>query len=74
MASRHDGTQETLLGLDAGTSSTKAVLVGADGAVVAEASLPHTVDMPAPGWAEQDPDGDGCGPSVQAPSGRRWCP
>lgn len=57
MASRHDSTQETLLGLDAGTSSTKAVLVGADGAVVAEASLPHTVDMPAPGWAEQDPDG-----------------
>lgn len=46
-----------LLGIDAGTSSTKAVLVAADGTVAAEAALPHAVDMPAPGHVEQDPDG-----------------
>jgi xylulokinase len=46
-----------LLGLDAGTSSTKAVLVTPDGRVTAEASLRHAVDMPAPGHVEQDPDG-----------------
>ena len=46
-----------LLGIDAGTSSTKAVLVATDGTVAAEASLSHSVDLPAPGRAEQDPDG-----------------
>lgn len=46
-----------LLGIDAGTSSTKAVLVTADGAVAAEASCAHVIDLPAPGRAEQDPDG-----------------
>lgn len=48
---------DCLLGVDAGTSSTKAVLVAADGRVAAEASLAHAIDLPAPGRAEQDPDG-----------------
>ncbi len=43
------------LGLDLGTSSIKAVLVDAGDAVVAEASVPLTVQRPQPGWSEQDP-------------------
>jgi xylulokinase len=42
------------LGIDIGTQSTKAVLAAPDGAVVAECAIPHGVDMPAPGFAEQD--------------------
>lgn len=45
-----------LLGIDIGTSSSKGVLVGLDGRIVAEHSLPHSFDMPRPGWAEQDAD------------------
>jgi len=43
------------VGLDLGTSAVKAVLVGADGAVVAQASAPLAVSRPRPGWSEQDP-------------------
>jgi xylulokinase len=42
------------LGIDIGTQSTKAVLAAADGAVLAECAVSHGVDMPAPGFAEQD--------------------
>jgi xylulokinase len=44
------------LGLDIGTSSSKAVLVSASGAVVASASRSHDVLSPRPGWFEHDPD------------------
>lgn len=44
------------LGIDIGTSSVKAVLVNADGAVVATASRPCTVSRPHPLWSEQDPE------------------
>lgn len=44
------------LGIDIGTSSVKAVLVNADGAVVASASRPCTVSRPHPLWSEQDPE------------------
>ena len=44
------------LGLDLGTSSVKAILVGEDQAIVAEASAPLTVERPHEGWSEQDPD------------------
>ena len=47
---------DTLLGIDAGTSRTKAVLVRRDGHVQAQASLEHAIDLPSPGRAEQDPD------------------
>lgn len=47
---------DTLLGIDAGTSRTKAVLVRMDGRVEAQASLEHAIDLPAPGRAEQDPE------------------
>ncbi len=43
-----------LLGIDIGTSSTKAVVAAPSGRVLAEQSRQHSVDMPAPGFAEQD--------------------
>ena len=45
----------TYLGIDLGTSSVKALLVDAGDAVLAEASVPLTVQRPQPGWSEQDP-------------------
>jgi len=45
-----------LVGLDVGTSSTKAVAIGPDGVVLGRAEEPYRVSMPAPGFAEQDPD------------------
>lgn len=42
------------LGVDIGTQSTKAVLTDADGAVLAQCAIPHGVDTPAAGSAEQD--------------------
>ncbi|MFG0283355.1 MAG: xylulokinase [Phycisphaerales bacterium JB039] len=46
---------DCLLGIDIGTSSTKAALIDVRGAVVASATRPHTISMPRPGWSEQDP-------------------
>ena len=43
-----------LLGLDIGTSGTKALLIDEDGRVLAGATAPHTVQRPAPGHSEQD--------------------
>jgi xylulokinase len=45
---------ELLLGLDIGTSSSKAILAGADGTVVATAQREHPLSLPRPGWAEHD--------------------
>lgn len=47
---------DVLLGLDVGTSGVKAILVSANGDVVASATTPLTLSTPRPGWAEQDPD------------------
>ena len=44
------------LGVDIGTSSSKGVLVAADGTLLAQASRPHTVSSPHPGWFEHDAD------------------
>lgn len=46
----------TLLGLDLGTSSVKAVLVDGRGRVVGEAGAACAVDRPRPGWAEAAPE------------------
>jgi xylulokinase len=47
----------TVLGIDVGTGGTRAVVVDADGTVVASAAEPHAAfASPQPGWAEQDPD------------------
>lgn len=42
------------LGVDVGTSSTKGVLVGEDGAILASATRAHDVDRPHTGWVEMD--------------------
>ncbi|MFS0910746.1 FGGY-family carbohydrate kinase [Microbacterium sp. 179-I 3D2 NHS] len=42
------------LGVDIGTSSSKGVLVDADGVIVASATRAHEVDRPRSGWVEMD--------------------
>jgi len=44
------------LGLDLGTSGVKAVILGGDGAVIAQATAPLEVSRPRPLWSEQDPE------------------
>src|SRR3954453_495564 len=43
-----------ILAIDQGTSATKALLVDADGAIVARGSAPVALHTPRPGWVEQD--------------------
>lgn len=43
------------IGLDLGTSSLKAILIDEDQHVLAEHAVPLTVQRPADGWSEQDP-------------------
>jgi xylulokinase len=45
-----------LVGLDVGTSGTRAVAVDARGAVVAEATSRYEPHSPRPGWSEQRPE------------------
>jgi xylulokinase len=45
----------TLIGVDVGTSGTRALAVTVDGELVAEANRPHDLLTPRPGWTEQDP-------------------
>ena len=44
------------IGIDIGTQSTKAVLVDARGAIVAQHAHGYRPDTPRPLWAEQWPD------------------
>ena len=44
------------LGIDVGTSGTKALLMDASGKVLATATAPHDIASPKPGWSEQEPD------------------
>jgi xylulokinase len=44
------------IGLDVGTSGVKAVLVAADGRVVASATSDYPLLVPRPGWTEQEPE------------------
>ncbi len=45
------------LGMDVGTSGTRAVLVDEQGQIVSSASEEHApFRTPHPGWAEQDPE------------------
>lgn len=46
---------DSLLGIDLGTSSVKAVLVDLEGRLLASASAAYPVSHPCPGWAETDP-------------------
>ena len=46
----------SVLGLDIGTTGSRAVVVNDEGTVVASATAPHAAfESPHPGWAEQDP-------------------
>jgi xylulokinase len=45
-----------LLGIDIGSSSTKAVLAAPTGEVLATASRAHELSQPRPGWVEHDAD------------------
>ena len=47
--------QPCTVGIDVGTSSVKAVLADANGAVLSSASAPCSVQHPAPAWAEVHP-------------------
>jgi xylulokinase len=47
---------DLLVGIDVGTQSSKGVLLRTDGSLVAEARAAHGMDVPRPGWAEQDAD------------------
>ena len=45
-----------LLGIDVGTSGTRALAIDAAGKVVASASAEYPLSTPRPGWTEQDPE------------------
>ncbi|HET9416296.1 MAG TPA: xylulokinase [Candidatus Limnocylindria bacterium] len=44
-----------VLGIDVSTTATKAILVGPDGSVAGIGTASYEVDVPHPGWSEQDP-------------------
>jgi xylulokinase len=46
----------TLIGLDVGTSSVKAIAISPDGELLASAAESYPLSIPQPGWAEQDPE------------------
>jgi xylulokinase len=46
---------DCLLGIDIGTTATKAILAAPDGQILAETSTPSTLKSPQMGWAEEDP-------------------
>ncbi len=50
------GETHLYLGIDIGTSSVKAVLLDAQGAVLAQAASSLEVSRPSPGFSEQDPE------------------
>ena len=47
---------DTILGLDIGTTSTKAVLFDLSGVELASAECGYRLSTPQPGWAEQNPE------------------
>ncbi|UZD73622.1 gluconokinase [Bacillus siamensis] len=47
---------QAVIGLDIGTTSTKAVLFGPRGKVLAKHSVHYDLIQPKPAWAEQDPE------------------
>jgi glycerol kinase len=44
-----------ILAIDQGTTNSKAVLVSADGRILARGASPVGIEHPRPGWVEQDP-------------------
>jgi glycerol kinase len=48
-------TLRAVLGIDQGTTGTRALVMGADGEVLATAYAAHRQHYPQPGWVEHDP-------------------
>ena len=48
-------SREALLGIDVGTTGSRALLVAPGGQVLASAAGDYPMATPFPGWAEQDP-------------------
>ena len=53
---RTEKPENTILAVDVGTSSLKAVLYSPDGRVKGTSSQRYSYQTPNPGWAEQDPE------------------
>ncbi len=47
---------DCFLGIDIGTGSSKGVITDTEGAILVEASVPHRMEMPQPGFYEMDAD------------------
>jgi len=45
-----------VIGVDSGTESCRAIIVNAEGKLVAESVVEYSTFYPKPGWAEQDPN------------------
>jgi xylulokinase len=56
---------EYVLGIDVGTTGTKAVIVDLQGGVIARSTHEYPLHTPRPGWAEQEPE-DWCKATVAA--------
>ncbi len=50
------GGQRVILALDQGTTSSRAIVYGEDGAMLSSAQRPVTPTYPRSGWVNQDPD------------------
>jgi xylulokinase len=48
--------KELLIGIDVGTTSTKAVVFDPGGNILAQAAQEYPTYYPLPNWAEQDPE------------------
>ena len=42
-----------LVGIDIGTSGTKALAIDTDGSILGAATVGHSLQTPQPGWSEQ---------------------
>ncbi len=47
---------QAIVGIDIGTTSTKSVVFGADGAMLGSCNIGYPLRHEQPGWAEQDPE------------------
>jgi xylulokinase len=56
LRSRSSSSVPILLGLDVGTTGTRAIAVDVSGTVLAQASASYPLSSPHPGWSEQNPE------------------
>ena len=62
--------REGIMAIDQGTTSSRAIVFGHDGTVLAAAQEPFTQHYPQPGWVEHDPRRSG--PRNSAAAGWPW--